>query len=236
VGWDWVSWYCGHYWLQMIGDDDCGEIGGMSRHPHGGKKSCAFNVISGTGILVHTERVCWRSNDCVNICFALWWCRPLTFKRKRLVEDSAPWSEVLILSEGPARRTTNEAHGLALLLGTAQTAIRVGAASMCPCNLQQLQFVTWFVTDQCCIPENVLLTFMSSYYQTKSLTLSNIVVNIRTICCNTKKLFFFFAHTVYVGVFISLWLFLFAALFLDGLKKLEQRSHKRLELRGEYVE
>jgi hypothetical protein len=49
----------------------------------------------------------------------------------------------------------------------------------------------------------------------------------------------------YVGVLISLWLFifpifLFAAhpkgFFLDGLKKLEQRSHKCVELRGEYVE
>jgi hypothetical protein len=44
---------------------------------------------------------------------------------------------------------------------------------------------------------------------------------------------------VYVGVLISLWLFLFAAqpkeIFLDGLKKLDQRSHKCMELRGEYV-
>jgi hypothetical protein len=44
----------------------------------------------------------------------------------------------------------------------------------------------------------------------------------------------------YIGVLISLWLFLFAAqpeeFFLDGLKKLEQRSHKYVELRGEYVE
>jgi hypothetical protein len=44
----------------------------------------------------------------------------------------------------------------------------------------------------------------------------------------------------YVGVLISLWLFLFAAqpkeFFFDGLKKLEQRSHKCMELRGEYVE
>jgi hypothetical protein len=42
-----------------------------------------------------------------------------------------------------------------------------------------------------------------------------------------------------VGVLIRLWLFLFAAqtkeFFLDGLKKLEQRSHKFVELRGEYV-
>jgi hypothetical protein len=40
----------------------------------------------------------------------------------------------------------------------------------------------------------------------------------------------------YVGVLISLWLFLFVAqpkeFFLDGLKKLEQRSHKCVELRG----
>jgi hypothetical protein len=46
--------------------------------------------------------------------------------------------------------------------------------------------------------------------------------------------------TYYVGVLISLWLFLFAAqpkkFLLDGLKKLEQRSHKCVELRGEYVE
>jgi hypothetical protein len=45
---------------------------------------------------------------------------------------------------------------------------------------------------------------------------------------------------VYAGVLISLWLFLFAAqpkeFFLDELKKLEQRSHKFVELRGEYVE
>jgi hypothetical protein len=41
---------------------------------------------------------------------------------------------------------------------------------------------------------------------------------------------------VYVGVLISLWLFQFAAepkyFFLDGLKKLEQRSHKCVEFRG----
>jgi hypothetical protein len=49
----------------------------------------------------------------------------------------------------------------------------------------------------------------------------------------------------YVGVLISFWLFLFSIflfaaqpkeLFLVGLKKLEQRSHKCVELRGEYVE
>jgi hypothetical protein len=44
----------------------------------------------------------------------------------------------------------------------------------------------------------------------------------------------------YVGVLISFWLFLFASqpkeFFLDGLKTLEQRSHKRVALRGEYVE
>jgi hypothetical protein len=49
--------------------------------------------------------------------------------------------------------------------------------------------------------------------------------------------------TVYVGVLISLWffpIFLFSAqpkeIFLDGLKKLEQRSHKCVDLRGEYIE
>jgi hypothetical protein len=50
---------------------------------------------------------------------------------------------------------------------------------------------------------------------------------------------------MYVGVLISLWLFLFTIFLLaaqpkellfDGLKKLEQRSHKCVELRGEYVE
>jgi hypothetical protein len=45
---------------------------------------------------------------------------------------------------------------------------------------------------------------------------------------------------IYVGVLISLWLFLFAAqpkeFFLDGLKKLEQQSHKCAELKGEYIE
>jgi hypothetical protein len=44
----------------------------------------------------------------------------------------------------------------------------------------------------------------------------------------------------YVGVLISPLLFLFAAqpkeFFLDGLKKLEQRSHKCVELRREYVD
>jgi hypothetical protein len=43
--------------------------------------------------------------------------------------------------------------------------------------------------------------------------------------------------SMYVGVLISLWLFLFAAqpkeFFLDGLKKLQQRSHKFVwSLRG----
>jgi hypothetical protein len=43
-----------------------------------------------------------------------------------------------------------------------------------------------------------------------------------------------------LGALISLWLFPFAAeqneFFLDWLKKLEQRSHKCVELRGEYAE
>jgi hypothetical protein len=47
-------------------------------------------------------------------------------------------------------------------------------------------------------------------------------------------------ETFYVEMLISLSLFLFAAqpkeFFLDGLKKLEQRSHKCVELKGEYVE
>jgi hypothetical protein len=46
--------------------------------------------------------------------------------------------------------------------------------------------------------------------------------------------------TLYAAVLISLWLFLFATqpkeFFLDGLKNLEQGSHKCVELRGEYVE
>jgi hypothetical protein len=45
---------------------------------------------------------------------------------------------------------------------------------------------------------------------------------------------------IYVGALTSLWLFLFAAqpeeFYLDELKKLEQRSHKCVEIRGEYVE
>jgi hypothetical protein len=50
---------------------------------------------------------------------------------------------------------------------------------------------------------------------------------------------------IYVRVLISLWLFLFPVFlfaaqqkefFLDWLKKLEQRSHKFVEVRGEYVE
>jgi hypothetical protein len=49
----------------------------------------------------------------------------------------------------------------------------------------------------------------------------------------------------YERVLISLWLFLFPVslfaaqpkeFFLGGLKKLEQRSHKCVELRGVYVE
>jgi hypothetical protein len=53
------------------------------------------------------------------------------------------------------------------------------------------------------------------------------------------------AEFFYVGVLIILWLFLFPiflfaaqpkGFFLNGLKKLEQRSHKRVELRREYVE
>jgi hypothetical protein len=51
--------------------------------------------------------------------------------------------------------------------------------------------------------------------------------------------------TIYVGVVISLWLFLFPIFLfaaqpkefsLDGLKKSEQRSHKCVELWGQYVE
>jgi hypothetical protein len=49
----------------------------------------------------------------------------------------------------------------------------------------------------------------------------------------------------YLGVLIHFWLFLFPIFlfaaqpkyfFLHGLKKLEQRSYKCVELRGEYVE
>jgi hypothetical protein len=56
----------------------------------------------------------------------------------------------------------------------------------------------------------------------------------------------FFLNTLTcVGMLISLWLFLFTIFlfaaqpkefFLDGLKKLEQRSHKCVELRGQDVE
>jgi hypothetical protein len=50
--------------------------------------------------------------------------------------------------------------------------------------------------------------------------------------------------TLYIRVLISLWLFLFPIFliaaqlkefFWDGLKKLEKRSHKCVELRGECV-
>jgi hypothetical protein len=45
-----------------------------------------------------------------------------------------------------------------------------------------------------------------------------------------------FPPTFYVAVLISLWLFFFASqpkiYFFGGLKKLEQRSHKCVELRG----
>jgi hypothetical protein len=48
-----------------------------------------------------------------------------------------------------------------------------------------------------------------------------------------------YCQLTYVRVLISLWLFLFVAqpknFFLDGLKKLEERSHKRVDL-GEIVE
>jgi hypothetical protein len=59
---------------------------------------------------------------------------------------------------------------------------------------------------------------------------------LRIVFCYAER-----AHVEqYVGVLISLWLFLFAAqpkeYFLDELKKLEQRSHKCVELRVEYVE
>jgi hypothetical protein len=46
---------------------------------------------------------------------------------------------------------------------------------------------------------------------------------------------------IYIGVLVSLWLFLFPiflfaaqpkAFFLDGLEKLKQRSHKCVEVRG----
>jgi hypothetical protein len=43
-------------------------------------------------------------------------------------------------------------------------------------------------------------------------------------------------YSLYVGVLISLWFFLFAArpkeFFLNVLKKLEQRSYKCVELKG----
>jgi hypothetical protein len=61
------------------------------------------------------------------------------------------------------------------------------------------------------------------------------VLNIVVIECQWLK-----QAWLYVGVLINLWLFLFAAqpkeFFLAGLKKLEQRSHKCVELSEEYVE
>jgi hypothetical protein len=61
----------------------------------------------------------------------------------------------------------------------------------------------------------------------------------------TKRRFTFTGLHAAVGVLINLWLFLFLiflfaaqpkGFFMDGLKKLEQRSHKCVELRGEYVQ
>jgi hypothetical protein len=55
---------------------------------------------------------------------------------------------------------------------------------------------------------------------------------------------YFVGEKAYVRVLKSLWLFLFPVFlfaaqpkefFLDGLKKLQQRSHKYVELSGEYV-
>jgi hypothetical protein len=61
----------------------------------------------------------------------------------------------------------------------------------------------------------------------------------------SQLLAFFNPFTVYyIGVLISLWLFLFPIFlfaaeskefFLDGLKTLQQQRHKCVELRGEYV-
>jgi hypothetical protein len=48
-------------------------------------------------------------------------------------------------------------------------------------------------------------------------------------------LMWIYKNIIYVGMLISFWLFLFAAqpkeFSLDGLKKLEQRSHKCVELK-----
>jgi hypothetical protein len=58
--------------------------------------------------------------------------------------------------------------------------------------------------------------------------------------CPGSLIIFTDIHIIYLGVLISLWLLLFAAqpkeFFFDGLKNLEQRNHKCVELRGEYVE
>jgi hypothetical protein len=66
-----------------------------------------------------------------------------------------------------------------------------------------------------------------------------------SICVVPSELYLLNHILWYVRVLINLWLFLFPIFlfaaqpkefFLDELKKLEQRSHKYVELRGEYVE
>jgi hypothetical protein len=72
-----------------------------------------------------------------------------------------------------------------------------------------------------------MLLFIITYFSTGS---------IFNVCQNWKTSTFRVRCIKYVRVLISLMLFLFAVqskeFFLDGLKKLEQRSHKCVELRG----
>jgi hypothetical protein len=67
-------------------------------------------------------------------------------------------------------------------------------------------------------------------YSEDLVSLMNIISNLNERSTFTVKL------GVYVGMLISLWLFLFAAqpkeFSLDRLMKLEQRSHKCEELKG----
>jgi hypothetical protein len=71
-----------------------------------------------------------------------------------------------------------------------------------------------------------------------------IITTYLTICCTPTLFFPYKLFFLYVGMLISLWVLLFPIFplasqpkefFLDGLKKLVQRSHKCVELRGEYI-